>query len=142
MNPATFFCIPFFVRQKTINFVGEMEKKDMHKGRIDSLLIRKKRYLDPNFSAQQLSEELGVSASQLSRILKDEYAMGYSEIVHFYRIQDAMHHLRDRRFSPYSIDDIGTLVGFKNRQSFFTAFKKVAGTTPEKYRLQDSSKSK
>ncbi|MBO4673609.1 MAG: AraC family transcriptional regulator [Bacteroidaceae bacterium] len=119
-----------------------MDKKDTHRRLIDSLLIRKKRYRDPNYSAKQLSEELGVSASQLSRILKEEYAMGYTDIVHLYRIQEAMHHLKDQRFAPYSIDDIGTLVGFKNRQSFFTAFKKVSGTTPEKYRLENTSKSK
>lgn len=142
MNPATFFRIPFFFRQKTTNFVVEMDKKDTHKKLIDALLIRKKRYSDPNFSAKQLGEELGVSASQLSRILKNEYAMGYTDIVHFYRIQDAMHHLKDKRFAPYSIDDIGALVGFKNRQSFFSAFRKVSGTTPEKYRQENSSKSK
>ncbi len=136
MNPATFFRIPFFFRQKTTNFVVEMEKKDTHKQQIETLLIKRKLYRDPNYSAKQLSEELGLSASQLSRILKNEYAMGYSEIVHFYRIQDAMHHLKDKRFSPYSIDDIGELVGFKNRQSFFAAFKKVTGTTPEKFRQQ------
>lgn len=119
-----------------------MDKKDTHKKLIDALLIRKKRYSDPNFSAKQLGEELGVSASQLSRILKNEYAMGYTDIVHFYRIQDAMHHLKDKRFAPYSIDDIGALVGFKNRQSFFSAFRKVSGTTPEKYRQENSSKSK
>ena len=46
-----------------------------------------------------------------------------------------MRHLKDKRFAPYSIDDIGLMVGFRNRQSFFSAFKKVSGTTPEKYRL-------
>jgi AraC-like DNA-binding protein len=114
-----------------------MDKKDSHKGKIDAILIKGKRYCDPDFSAKQLSEELGVSASQLSRILKDEYGMTYTDIVHYQRVQDAIRHLRDQRFDPYSIDDIGRLVGFKNRQSFFTAFKKVSGTTPERIRQRE-----
>lgn len=114
-----------------------MDKKDSHKGKIDAILIKGKRYCDPDFSAKQLSEELGVSASQLSRILKNEYGMTYTDIVHYQRVQDAIRHLRDQRFAPYSIDDIGRLVGFKNRQSFFTAFKKVSGTTPERIRQRE-----
>ena len=60
--------------------------------------------------------------------------MSYSDIVHTYRIQDAVRYLKDRRFALYSMDDIGTMVGFRNRQSFFAAFKKATGTTPDKFR--------
>ena len=107
---------------------------ESHKEQIDHLLIAEKNYENPEFSAQQLAEKLGVSAFQLSRILKAEYGMSYADIVHTHRIHHAMRYLKDRRFAPYSVDDIGTMVGFRNRQSFFNAFKKVAGTTPDKYR--------
>ena len=111
-----------------------MDKLETYKERIDAILIRGKGYLAPDFSAQQLAEEMGISAFALSRLLKTIYGMSYSDIVHTYRIQDAMRHLKDKRFAPYSIDDIGAMVGFKNRQSFFSAFKKATGTTPEKFR--------
>ncbi len=120
---------------KSSNFVAEMEGQDIYKERIDRILIQGKGYCDPSFSAAQLAEMSGLSPSQLSRLLKAEYGMSYSELVHLHRIHDAMRHLRNKRFAPYSIDDIGAMVGFKNRQSFFTAFKKVAGSTPEKFRL-------
>lgn len=124
----------FIFRQIILNFVAEMDKLETHKERIDAILIRGKGYLAPDFSAQQLAEEMGISAFALSRLLKTIYGMSYSDIVHTYRIQDAMRHLKDKRFAPYSIDDIGAMVGFKNRQSFFSAFKKATGTTPEKFR--------
>ena len=111
-----------------------MEGQDNYKEWIDSILIQGKGYCDPTFSATRLAEKLGLSPFQLSRILKAEYGMSYSELVHLYRIHDAMRHLRNKRFAPYSIDDIGAMVGFNNRQSFFSAFKKVAGSTPEKFR--------
>lgn len=111
-----------------------MNKQEIYKESIDAILIKGKRYLVPDFSAQQLAEQLGVSAFALSRMLKAIYGKSYSDIVHTYRVQEAKRHLKDKRFAPYSIDDIGGMVGFKNRQSFFTAFKKATGTTPEKFR--------
>jgi AraC-like DNA-binding protein len=111
-----------------------MDKLDTYKESIDAILIKGKGYLAPDFSAQQLAERLGVSTFALSRMLKAIYGKSYSEIVHAYRVQEAERHLKDKRYAPYSIDDIGALVGFKNRQSFFAAFKKATGTTPEKFR--------
>ncbi|MBR6036508.1 MAG: helix-turn-helix transcriptional regulator [Bacteroidaceae bacterium] len=111
-----------------------MDKQDAYKESIETILIKEKGYLIPDFSAQQLAERVGISAYALSRLLKATYSMSYTDIVHTYRIQDALRYLKDRRFAPYSIDDIGEMVGFKNRQSFFSAFKKATGTTPEKFR--------
>ena len=115
-------------------FANEMEKLETYKESIDAILIKGKGYLVPDFSAQQLAERLGISAFTLSRLLKAIYGKSYSDIVHAHRIQDATRHLKDKRFAPYSVDDIGMMVGFKNRQSFFTAFKKLTGMTPDKFR--------
>ena len=115
-------------------FANEMEKLETYKESIDAILIKGKGYLAPDFSAQQLAERLGLSAFTLSRLLKAIYGVSYSDIVHAHRIQDATRHLKDKRFAPYSVDDIGMMVGFKNRQSFFTAFKKLTGMTPDKFR--------
>lgn len=105
------------------------------KGQIDEILIRRKKYRDPKFSAAELAEMLGVSVWKLSRIVRQEYGMRYAEVVHECRIKDAMQYLRNKKFEAYSVDDIGAMVGFGNRQSFFGAFKKIVGTTPEKYRI-------
>jgi len=113
-----------------------MEKQETYKESIDAILIKGKGYLAPDFSAQQLAEQLGISAFALSRLLKAIYGMSYSDIVHAHRIQDAIQLLTDKRFSPYMVDDIGRMIGFKNRQSFFAAFKKQTGTTPDKFRKQ------
>lgn len=122
------------VLQIILNFVAEMEKLETYKESIDAILIKGKGYLAPDFSAQQLAEQLGISIFSLSRMLKAIYGKSYSDIVHAHRIQDATRHLKDKRFAPYSVDDIGMMVGFKNRQSFFTAFKKLTGMTPDKFR--------
>lgn len=116
--------------------IKEEEKvgKDNPAGDIKRLLVKRRLYQDPHFSAQQLAEMMGISAFKLSRIIRTELGTTYTNIVHSLRVENAMRHLKDKRFAPYSIDDIGKMVGFNNRQSFFTAFKKITGTTPERFR--------
>ena len=111
-----------------------MREDNPKKRLIDEVLIKQKGYLDPQLTAAQLAQAMGMSPSQLSRMLKAEYGMSYSDLVHTCRVHDAMRHLKTKRFAPYSIDDIGRMVGFGNRQSFFHAFKKVTGITPERFR--------
>ncbi|NLV53124.1 MAG: AraC family transcriptional regulator [Bacteroidales bacterium] len=113
-----------------------MKHQEQYKEKIDQILIREKRYRDPEFSAKELSEMLGISVFQLSRLVRSAYDKSYSNLVHEYRIQDAMRMLRDKRYDPYTVDDIGFSVGFGNRQSFYNAFNKAAGTTPSLYRNQ------
>ena len=120
--------------KKSRNFVVKMGKEQTYRQRIDQIVRNEKRYRDPNFSAMKLAESLEVQNYELSRIIRREYGTTYTDIIHSYRIQEAMRHLKNKRLAPYSIDDIGWMVGFKNRQSFFAAFKKATGTTPEKFR--------
>ena len=101
---------------------------------IKRLLVKEKRYRDPDFSAKQLAEMMGISTFKLSRIIRTELGMAYADLVHTHRIQEATKLLADKRYTPYMVDDIGKMVGFNNRQSFFAAFKRLTGTTPERYR--------
>ena len=125
----------FAIWRKKRNFVLTMEETKAYKNIIDHVIRVEKKYRDPDFSACKLAERLGIRSYTLSRIIKSEFGVTYTDIVHTLRVHDAMRHLKDKRFSPYTVDDIGVMVGFCNRQSFFSAFKKATGMTPEKYRL-------
>jgi len=108
--------------------------KETVKEEIEALLIKQKKYRDCDYSQAQLATDLGVSTFALSRILKQEFGMTYTALVHKHRIRDAIRQLATPRLQHYTIDNIALLTGFGNRQSFYTAFKKETGTTPEKYR--------
>lgn len=101
---------------------------------IETLLIKSHKYRDPDYSATRLAEDLGVENYKLSRILKAEYGSSYSDIVLSLRVADAKRHLVNPNKADMTVDEIGVLVGFKNRVSFFLAFRKFTGETPEEYR--------
>jgi len=104
------------------------------KEEIENILIKGKKYRDPDYSAIRLAEDLGCSVFKISRAIKKDFGCSYSDLVLSRRIEDAKRHLTNPNKADYTVDDIGVLVGFKNRMSFFIAFKKYAGTTPEKWR--------
>jgi AraC-like DNA-binding protein len=105
-----------------------------------NLLRVEKKYRDPEYSQRQLADDLGISVYALSRTMQQLFGLRYMELIHKWRIQDAARYLRGQRKQHYTVDDIGVLVGFRNRQSFFSAFKKETGITPEQYRLKNAAR--
>jgi len=45
-----------------------------------------------------------------------------------------MHLLTDKRYADKNVEEISAMVGFANRQSFYAAFYKNIGETPNGYR--------
>lgn len=111
-----------------------MKEKERYKEQIDRILISKKSYRVASFSAAQLAEMTGMSIYKMSRVMKAEYGMSYADVIHEYRIEDAKRLLKDNSYATHTVDEIGILVGFSNRQSFFSAFKRITGCTPQKFR--------
>lgn len=105
-----------------------------YKKQIIDIVINKRKYRDPDYNAHGLANDLKISIFQLSRVLKRELGMSYTDLVHKARIKDAQKYLVSKRGRKLTIDDISVMIGFSNRQSFFAAFKKWSGTTPEQYR--------
>lgn len=112
------------------------------KSHIIYILVEQKKYRDPDYNATRMAAELGISASALSRLLKKEFDKSYSTIVNELRIRDAMKYLTSPQKRSYLVDDIGVLVGFRNRTSFYEAFRKYTGCSPDVYRNERSANAK
>lgn len=67
-------------------------------------------------------------------ILLADAGMNLSELKNKYRITEALHLLTDKRYKDMKIEEISEKVGFANRQSFYAAFYKNIGETPNSYR--------
>ena len=104
------------------------------KEKIINILIKQRKYRDPDFSAAKLAEVLGIENYALSRIIKKEFGRSYSDIVLAARMNDAKKYLRNPNKDSMTVEEIGILIGFKNRASFFQTFKKYVNDTPESFR--------
>lgn len=98
------------------------------------IIVVQKKYKDVNFSAKDLAKELKTNTRYLSAVINSRFGMNYSCLLNEYRIKDALHLLIDKRYLNKNVEEISAMVGFANRQSFYAAFYKNVGETPNSYR--------
>ena len=102
--------------------------------KITHIVIVQKKYKDPNYTAKDLAKDLKTNSRYLSAVVNSRFGMNYSCLLNEYRIKDAINLLVDKRYADKNIEEISAMVGFANRQSFYSAFYKSTGETPNGYR--------
>ncbi|MEG1546999.1 MAG: helix-turn-helix domain-containing protein, partial [Bacteroides sp.] len=90
------------------------------------------------YSAKILAKELKTNTRYLSAVINSRFGMNYSCLLNEYRIKDALHLLIDKRYLDKTVEEVSAMVGFANRQSFYAAFYKNVGETPNGYRQKNS----
>ncbi|WP_322925275.1 response regulator transcription factor [Paenibacillus campi] len=104
-----------------------------------SPLVRRARayiqqhYADPQLTLESLADHLQVSPTYLSRTMKRELGQSFIHLLVQVRIQQAAHLLAD---SDCTILEVAELVGYESQHYFSTAFKKVMGVAPNRYRRE------
>ena len=108
--------------------------------KILNIVVVQKKYKDPDYSAKDLAKELKTNTRYLSAVVNSRFGMNYSCLLNEYRVKDAKHLLTDKRYADKNVEEISTMVGFANRQSFYAAFYKNVGETPNGYRKKHADK--
>lgn len=102
--------------------------------KILNIIVIEKRYRNKDFSAKELAKELNTNTRYISAVINSRFNTNFSCLVNEYRIKEALHRMTDKRFVDMTIEEIGSAVGFANRQSFYASFYRMMGETPNSYR--------
>ena len=102
--------------------------------KILNIIVIQKRYRDKDFSAKILAKELNTNTRYISAVINSRFNTNFSCLINEYRVKEALHRMTDKRYLDMTIEEIGTLVGFANRQSFYASFYRVMNETPNGYR--------
>lgn len=123
-------------KEKTANYRNllRVELMDELYEQILQKMVVEKKYRDVEYSAKVMAEELGTNTRYISAVINQRFQKNYSQLVNEYRIREAMYMLVDRRYADNTIEEISSMVGFANRQSFYAAFYRLEGVTPREYR--------
>lgn len=81
-------------------------------------------------SIESVAEELGVSASYLSRKFKENTNHTFLELLNEYRIQQSVKILNTGK---YRVGEVAEQVGFNDYKHFYAVFKKYTGLPPSDY---------
>lgn len=100
---------------------------------IGNLLDWVAQHYTENISLEKLSQDFGYEYHYFSRLLRQQYAISFNQLVNSYRLEAAKDMLES---SELSITDVALESGFQNIRSFNHIFKTHMGMTPKQYRAQ------
>ena len=107
--------------------------------KILNIIVIEKRYRDKDFSAKSLATELETNTRYISAVINSRFNTNFSCLVNEYRIKEAMHRMTDQRYADMTIEEIGKVVGFANRQSFYASFYRIMRETPNDFRKRHTT---
>ncbi|MBE0654566.1 MAG: AraC family transcriptional regulator [Bacteroidales bacterium] len=97
-----------------------------------------KAYLRPDCNISLLSKQMNIPAHHLAVFFRDEKKETFTDYRNSLRVNHAIDLIRQGKASDYTMEAIGVLSGFSSRNAFFSAFRKVTGTSPGAYACLDS----
>lgn len=92
---------------------------------------------DPDFNVERLTEEVGISRSQLHRKMKELTGISTNEFIRNLRMEEASRLLRQ---GDVNITQVAYAVGFNSQAHFSTVFKKYFGMSPTAFIQQQDKK--
>lgn len=105
------------------------------------LMETQKSYRNSKLRYSDLAAQLGISVSQLSKILNQEIGKSFNDFVNTYRVKETKERLRQNESHEYTLLAVAFEAGFNSKASFNRIFKRHTGMTPSQYvkRLKQDS---
>ena len=124
---------------------GSSDKTESHYVSYDQKFVAnlvdivKRKMSEPNFSVQELSEELGLSRMQLHRKLKALIGLNTTAFINSIKIEKAVQMFDE---GCDRVQEAMDVVGINSYAHFINLFKKEKGVTPKKYIEQQKESTK
>jgi YesN/AraC family two-component response regulator len=119
--------------------VKEANDKDLQLwNTIKNFVEEHEYYTNDEVSLDSLSKDLGINRTYVSNVI-NSHEDNFPTFINRYRIQKSINLLSEEH--PDSLDNISASVGFKNRKTFYNAFKNLTGLSPSQFKnnLQKAS---
>ena len=121
--------------------VSKYKKSGLSQDRADRILERllsfmeeQKPFVRSTLTLQELSDELQISAHNLSEVINTRLGKNFFDFVNGFRVKEVQDRLADPKHDNFTILAIAQDAGFSSKSTFNTIFKKVTDTTPSEYR--------
>lgn len=106
--------------------------KQAYLKRLDDQMEVEKIYRNNELRLSDLAESMDISVHHLSQLLNDNKRQNFFDFINAHRVEEAKAIISEGKFR--TLLEVAFAVGFNNKNSFNTAFKKHMGMTPSAYR--------
>lgn len=119
--------------RRTFSRVSEVPSAESKNpdARIQPIINYMRNRLDSRLTAEDVAEAFCMGTSKLDRLIKEYTGAGFRELRIKLCIEKAKELLMDVRLS---VEEVASLVGYKNYVTFYRAFSRECGCAPSEYR--------
>lgn len=90
-------------------------------------------YTNPELTLNDLSAMTGIQTHHLSQTINQEFGKNFFDLINSYRIEKSKSLMMDSKTANLTLEAIGLQSGFGSASSFYRAFKKQTGITPNAF---------
>ena len=101
---------------------------------IEKVIKENKLYLDKDLSIAKISSHTQLKPRDISQIINQGLSQGFTDFINGYRVEAFKKMIKEESSKNFTIVAIATDCGFKSSSSFYAAFKKHTGITPNQYK--------
>jgi len=91
-------------------------------------------YTDSTLNREKVAEKLGISPGYVSLIVNTITEDNFANYINKYRVEAVKEMISNSEYENYNLLAMGLESGFTSKTTFYKAFKKVTGQTPNEYK--------
>ncbi|MCT4644226.1 MAG: helix-turn-helix domain-containing protein, partial [Carboxylicivirga sp.] len=118
----------------------EPELLESNAMQIKEVITTQKLYLDPKFNLKSLASLVDIPHYQVSKILNDYYRTNFNDFINEFRVKEFVRILNESKQDNIKNSALAYQCGFYSESTFFRAFKKFMGKSPQQYRKEMTNK--
>ena len=101
---------------------------------IEQVMLNADEICREDFTIERLARLCNAGKREVSQVINEKFGQSFVLLLSEYRVHEACRRINDvPRSSRLTLEAIGMSVGFKARESFSRAFKRVTGLSPSDY---------
>lgn len=103
---------------------------------LEKLMHEQKLFKQNDLKLETLAEKLNTSKHFVSQVVNEVFQVNFFEYINLKRVEEAKVLLKSTSKNDFNIIEIAYEVGFNNKGTFNSVFKKITGLTPTDFRKQ------
>ncbi len=100
--------------------------------KLSQLMENEKMYTNAELKLSDVAGKMNILPHTLSQLINDNLGKSFTTLINEYRIQEAQAIIRTN--ANIKLEAVGYDCGFNSKSTFYSAFKKIVGTTPAKFK--------
>lgn len=106
-----------------------------------NIMSTEEPFINSELTLTDLATLCRFSTKRLSHLINQKSGMNFNQFINQYRVNAAKEMLLNPQFNHLNVVGIGYEVGFNSKASFYAVFKKIAETTPAKFKKEQNKAS-